>query len=136
MTDPIADMLTRIRNASKVKKAEVFIPFSKIKLEIIKILKREGLIDGFEEIKPAGSADSRQKFGGIMVNLKYNEGQSTISHIRKISKPGHRVYATKEELPRVLGGLGLAIVSTSRGVMTNKEAKKIGLGGELICEIY
>lgn len=133
MTDPIADMLTRIRNASKINKAEVFIPFSKIKLEIVRILKKEGFISGFQEIKPNSEGS---KFGGITVELKYNQNQSAISSLKKISKPGHRVYATKDDLPRVLNNLGIAIISTSQGLMTNKEAKKAGLGGEVICEIY
>lgn len=133
MTDPIADMLTRIRNASAVKKKQVYIPFSKIKLEILKILKSEGFISNFEEIKP-GSND--QKFGGFEVELKYEGGNSVITNIKKISKPGRRVYATSDDLPKVLNNLGIAIMSTSQGVMTNKKAKKLGLGGEIICEIY
>lgn len=133
MTDPIADMLTRIRNASAVKKKQVYIPFSKIKLEILKILKSEGFISGFEEIKP-GSED--QKFGGINVDLKYVDGRSVIENIQKVSKPGRRVYATSDNLPNVLNNIGIAIVSTSAGVMTNKKARKLKLGGEIICEIY
>lgn len=133
MTDPIADMLTRIRNASAVKKKQVYIPFSKIKLEIVKILKAEGFIAGFEEIKP-GSSD--QKFGGIEVALKYEDGKSVITDIKKISKPGRRIYATSDNLPNVLNNIGIAIVSTSQGIMTNKKARKMGLGGEIICEIY
>ena len=133
MTDPIADMLTRIRNASVIRKKQVYIPFSKIKLEILKILKTEGFIKGFEEIKPGTDG---QKFGGLEVELKYEDKTPAITAIKKISKPGLRVYATKDELPRVLNDLGLAIISTSQGVMTNKKARKLGLGGEIICEIY
>lgn len=133
MTDPIADMLTRIRNASAVKKANVYIPFSKMKLEILKILKAEGFINGFAEIKP-GSAES--KFGGIDVYLKYGETGPIFSCLKRISKPGRRIYADKENLPKVLNNVGIAIVSTSKGIMTNKKAKKLGLGGEIICEIY
>ncbi len=134
MTDPIADMLTRIRNASKVKKPEVYIPFSKLKLEIVKILKRQGYIQDFKELKPD---ETENKFGGIMVGLKYNKGKKpAITSIKRVSKPGQRVYVSKDELPKVLNNLGLAIVSTSKGVMTNTEAKQAGLGGELICEIY
>ncbi len=132
MTDQIADMLTRIRNASKVRKAEVFIPFSKIKLEIVKILKREKFIENFREIKP----DSEYKFGGIVVELKYQERQPAISSLKKISKPGRRVYAGRKELPTVLNGAGIAIISTPAGVMTAGQAKKKDLGGEVICEIY
>lgn len=133
MTDPIADMLTRIRNASAVKKPKAYVPFSKMKLEIIKILKSEGYIDGYDQIKP-GSED--HKFGGIDVILKYIDDKSAIDTINRISKPGRRVYAPKEDLPRVLNGIGIAIVSTSQGIMTNNKAKKLGLGGEIICEVY
>ena len=97
MTDPIADMLTRIRNAAKIRKAEVFIPFSKMKLEIAKILKREGFISDFEEIKK----DDEHKFGGLNLVLKYEDGVSVITGIKKISKPGRRVYAVKDRLPVV-----------------------------------
>ena len=133
MTDPIADMLTRIRNASVIRKKQVYIPFSKMKLEILKILKTEGFIKGFEEIKLGTDG---QKFGGLEVELKYEDKNPAITNIKKISKPGLRVYATKDELPRVLNDLGIAIISTSQGVMTNKKARKLGLGGEIICEIY
>lgn len=130
MTDPIADMLTRIRNASRAKKAEVYIPFSKIKLEMIKILKQAGYIKGFEEIK------EDKKFGGVNVALKYEDGKPAMISLKKISKPGRRVYAAKDEIPRVLNGLGLAVLSTSRGIMTDAQARKAGVGGEIICEIY
>lgn len=133
MTDPIADMLTRIRNASKAKRDEVAVPFSKIKLEIAKILKREGYIADFAEIKP-GIAP--HKFGGIVIKLKYNDSQPVIAAIKKISRPGRRIYATKDNLPRVLNNLGLAVISTSQGLMTNRQAQKAGLGGEVIFEIY
>ncbi|MFA6918760.1 MAG: 30S ribosomal protein S8 [Patescibacteria group bacterium] len=132
MTDPIADMLTRIRNASRVRKAEVFIPFSKIKLGIIKIMKTHGFIEGYSEIKP-GEED---KFGGIMVKLKYENNIPAMSSLKRISKPGRRVYVAKDEMPNVLNNFGLAIISTSQGLYTNKEAKKMGLGGEVVCEIY
>lgn len=133
MTDPIADMLTRIRNASAVKKKQVYVPFSKIKLEILRILKSEGFINGFEELKP-GSGD--YKFGGLDINLKYNGDQSAIDTIKRVSKPGRRVYASSEELPKVLNNIGISIISTSQGLMTNKKARKMKLGGEIICEIY
>jgi len=134
MTDPIADMLTRIRNASKVRKQEVFIPFSKIKLEIAKILKKEGFINNYSEIKP--TKEGENQFGGLMINLKYEDGKSVITAIDRTSKPGRRVYAGKLELPKVLNDLGIAIISTPHGIMTNKEARKVGLGGEVLCEIY
>lgn len=132
MTDPIADMLTRIRNASRVRKAEVFIPYSKIKLGIIKILKQHGFIESYDEIKPGED----NQFGGIMVGLKYEDGKSVITSLKRISKPGRRVYVAKDEMPNVLNNFGLAIISTSQGLFTNKEARKMGLGGEVICEIY
>ncbi|MBP6942892.1 MAG: 30S ribosomal protein S8 [Candidatus Buchananbacteria bacterium] len=129
MTDPIADMLTRIRNASRVRKGDVYIPFSKLKLAIIKILKEEGFIAGYEEQKTG-------KFGGIVVQLKYEDKQPTITTLKRISKPGRRVYVAHEDLPRVLNNIGIAIVSNSQGIMTNKAARKLGLGGEILCEIY
>jgi small subunit ribosomal protein S8 len=133
MTDPIADMLTRIRNASAVNKKQVYVPFSKIKLEILRILKSEGFILDFNSIKP-GSED--HKFGGLEVDLKYKDGKSVMDSIKRVSKPGRRVYASSEELPNVLNNFGIAILSTSQGLMTNKKAKKLKLGGEIICEIY
>lgn len=133
MTDPIADMLTRIRNAQKVKKAEVFVPFSKIKLAIVRILKKQGYIEDFSEAQPA---EGKNKFGGLLISLKYEDKQPVITSLKRISKPGRRVYAGKDDLPKVLNNLGIAILSTPQGIMTNKEAKKAGLGGEVICEIY
>jgi small subunit ribosomal protein S8 len=127
--DPIADMLTRIRNASRVKKSEVVFPFSKIKFNIAKILEKEGFVG---KVERKGKDD-----GEISVSLKYKENrQPIIASLKRISKPGCRIYVTKDELPKVLGGLGIAIISTSQGVMTNKEARKNGLGGEVLCEIY
>jgi small subunit ribosomal protein S8 len=130
MTDPIADMLTRIRNASQVGKADVYIPFSKIKLAMVKILKQEGLIEAYEEVKEGN------KFGGITVQLKYDGREAVIKNLKRISKPGQRVYVTKDNLPRVLNNMGIAIISNSQGIMTNKAARKLGLGGEVLCEIY
>ncbi len=126
--DPISDMLTRIRNAALVRKAEVIIPFSKIKLEIAKIMERERFISSFEIL---------EKERQLKVFLKYGrEGSSVIRKLTRISKPGKRVYASKDNLPKVLGGLGIAIVSTSGGLMTAREAARVGLGGEVLCEIY
>lgn len=133
MTDTIADMLTRIRNASKVKKEKVFVPFSKLKLEIAKILKKEGFISDFEEIKPGTEG---YKFGGLEIALKYENGQPAVSTIKRISKPGQRRYVPKDNLPVVLNNYGIAILSTSSGLMTNRQAKKAGLGGEVLCEVY
>jgi small subunit ribosomal protein S8 len=132
MTDPIADMLTRIRNASRVRKQEVFIPFSKIKLGMIKILKKEGFIQDFEELKP----DAINKFDGFNLTLKYENNVCTINSLKRISKPGRRVYIAKDKIPAVRNNFGISIISTSAGIMTNREAKKAGLGGELLCEIY
>ncbi|TJX62300.1 30S ribosomal protein S8 [Soehngenia saccharolytica] len=130
MTDPIADMLTRIRNANNAKHDSVDIPASKIKKEIARILLDEGFIKGFDVID-----DGKQ--GIIRIDLKYGKnGEKIISGIKRISKPGLKVYAKSEELPRVLGGLGIAIVSTSKGIMTDRQARKENVGGEVICYIW
>ena len=130
MTDPIADMLTRIRNANSVYHDKVEIPGSKIKEAIAVILKAEGFIKDFETI-----ADNKQNT--IRVSLKYGSNrEKVISGIKRISKPGLRVYANKEELPKVLGGLGVAIISTNKGVITDKEARKLGVGGEVLCFVW
>ena len=129
-TDPIADMLTRIRNANTSKHKTVDIPASKMKTGIAEILFREGYIKAYEEIK-----DENQ--GIIRVTLKYDEkGNRVIDGLKRISKPGLRVYASCEELPKVLNGLGIAIISTSKGVMSDKEARKLGIGGEVICYVW
>jgi len=128
MTDPIADMLTRIRNASMVKKAELLIPYSKLKFAIAKILEKEKYIISAEKVD--------QGFRFIKISLKYEDNKPVISKISRISRVGQRIYVKKDELPRVLNGYGLAIVSTSKGVMTNREASKLNLGGEVICEVY
>lgn len=132
MTDPISDMLTRIRNASAVKKQEVVLPLSKIKVEIAKILKQEGWIYDYDVAKTMNS-----KFDELKLTLKYKKsGKSAITRIKRISKPGLRIYVKKDNLPKVLNNLGIAIISTPKGLMTNKGARKQGLGGEIICEIY
>lgn len=137
MTDPIADMLTRIRNASMVKKTDVVLPMSKIKFAIANILKEEGWIKDAQILKTEGKKNRTSAFDELKLVLKYDEnGNPEISSIRRISKPGLRIYSTKDALPKVLNNLGVAIISTSEGVMTNKEARKKGLGGEVICEIY
>ncbi|MCI8519329.1 MAG: 30S ribosomal protein S8 [Clostridia bacterium] len=129
-TDPIADMLTRIRNANSSKHKTVDIPASKMKLSIADILFKEGYIKSFEEI-------SNDVQGTIRVTLKYDEkGNRVIAGIKRISKPGLRVYASREDMPQVLNGLGIAIVSTSKGVMTDKEARKVGLGGEVLAYVW
>jgi len=126
--DPISDMLTRIRNAVFVRKTEVIIPFSRIKFEIAKIMENEKFISGTEVL---------EKEKEFKVFLKYQADKSSvIRNLKRISKPGKRVYSPKDKLPKVLGGMGIAIVSTSQGLMTGKDAQKKGLGGEIICEIY
>ena len=129
-TDPIADMLTRIRNANSSKHKTVDIPASNMKKSIAKILFEEGYIKAFEEIK-----DDAQ--GIIRVTLKYDEkGARVIDGLKRISKPGLRVYASKDELPQVLNGLGIALISTSKGIKTDKEARNEGLGGEVLAYIW
>lgn len=130
MTDPIADMLTRIRNASAVKHETVDIPASNMKKEIANILLEEGFIKGFDVIE-----DGKQ--GIIRIQLKFGKNnERVITGIKRISKPGLRVYAKKDEIPRVLGGLGIAIISTSKGIVTDKIARKEGVGGEVIAYIW
>ena len=130
MTDPIADMLTRIRNGNNAKHDSVDIPASKIKKELAQILLNEGFIKGFDVID-----DGKQ--GIIRVDIKYGrQNEKVISGIKRISKPGLRVYVKSTEVPRVLGGLGIAIISTSSGIMTDKEARKQTVGGEVICYVW
>ena len=130
MTDPIADMLTRIRNANQMKHLTVLVPASKIKLEILNVIKEEGYIEDVEFVE-----DGKQ--GEIKVTLKYTEKKErVIKGITRISKPGLRVYAKSTEMPKVLNGLGVAVVSTSNGVMTDREARQQHLGGEVIAYIW
>ncbi|MFH0840476.1 MAG: 30S ribosomal protein S8 [bacterium] len=136
MTDPIADMLTRIRNASAIGKEEVVLPMSKLKYNIAKILKQNHWIEDAEVLKADGSKNGSAAFDQLRLVLKYNNGKSVITLIKRISKPSRRVYVNKNELPRVLNNMGMAIISTSHGLMTNKEAGKKQVGGEVVCEIY
>ena len=130
MTDPIADMLTRIRNANTVKHETVDVPASNIKKEIVRILLEEGFIRGYDVIE-----DGKQ--GIIRIQLKYGQtGERVISGLKRISKPGMRVYADKHEVPRVLNGLGISIISTSKGILTDKQARKENVGGEVICYVW
>ncbi len=130
MTDPIADMLTRIRNANMVRTDKVDIPASKLKIEMTKILKEKGFIKGYKVLK-----DKKQ--GILRISLKYtDEGERIISGLTKISKPGRRVYVGKEEIPRVMGGYGTAILSTSKGVFSDETCKNEGVGGEVLCYIW
>ncbi|WP_027964809.1 30S ribosomal protein S8 [Halalkalibacillus halophilus] len=130
MTDPIADMLTRIRNANMVRHEQLEVPASKLKQDIVDILKREGFIRDYEYI-----TDSKQ--GVLRLFLKYSSSEErVISGIKRISKPGLRVYAKSDEIPRVLNGLGVAVVSTSKGVLTDKEAREQAVGGEVLAYIW
>ncbi len=129
MTDPIADLLTRIRNANQEKHESVIIPASRLKLEVLRVLKEEGYISDFEK-----TDDSKQ--GIIKITLKYVNKVRVIKGLKRISKPGLRVYAKKDELPKVLNGLGIAIVSTSSGVMTDREARQKNLGGEVLAYVW
>jgi small subunit ribosomal protein S8 len=126
MTDPIADMLTRIRNAQLAEKATVQMPSSKVKVAIAKVLKDEGYVEGFAVV---GEANRPQ----LEIALKYHAGRPVIEKIERVSKPGLRIYRSKDDIPRVMNGLGIAIVSTSRGVMTDRKARATGIGGEVIC---
>jgi small subunit ribosomal protein S8 len=128
MSDPIADMLTRIRNAQATEKVSVFVPSSKVKQAIAQVLKDEGYIDGFavrdQEGKPV-----------IEIALKYYAGKPVIEKIERVSRPGLRIYKGRDDIPRVMNGLGVAIVSTSKGVMTDRRARETGVGGEVLCVV-
>lgn len=128
-TDPIADFLTAIRNANTARKVDVTVPSSKIKVEIARVLKAEGFIDDY-----AVQADDKQ--GRITVTLRYVDRERIINNIKRVSKPGRRIYLGKAEIPRVQGGLGIAILSTPRGVLTDREAKRAGVGGEILAQVY
>lgn len=130
MTDPIAHMLTKIRNAIMAKKMEVEVPSSKLKVVIAKILKEEGYILGYEVIP-----DNKQ--GMLKIQLKYDDQEEpVITQLKRVSKPGRRVYVGKEEIPTVLNGMGIAILSTPKGVMTDAAARRAGVGGEIICYVW
>ena len=133
LSDPIADMLTRIRNASAVFKKEVFIPFSKQKEEIAKILFREGYVKKIKN-KKLKIKNKERKF--LVAKLKYKEGKAVISGIERVSRPGLKTYLPYKRIPRVLSGFGITVISTSKGLMTGKQARKKKLGGELICKIW
>ncbi len=129
MTDPIADMLTRIRNASQMRHEVVELPASRIKLQILELLKHEGYVNDVEYIE-----DNKQ--GILRVYLKYVKNERVIKGLKRISKPGLRVYAKTEELPKVLNGLGIAVISTSEGIMTDREARQKRIGGEVLAYIW
>lgn len=132
MTDPIADMLTRIRNAVRVERPNVEIPLSKLKRGVADVLKREGYIWDWEAVEQEGEPSGR-----IRIDLKYGpNGEGVIRHIKRVSKPGRRVYQKYKELRPILNGLGITIISTSRGVISDREARQRQLGGEVLCEVW
>jgi small subunit ribosomal protein S8 len=126
MTDPIADMLTRIRNGHAAEKTRVTMPSSKLKVSIAQVLKDEGYITDFRAAETEGKNE-------LSIELKYFDGKPVIERLQRISKPGLRIYKSKDELPRVMGGLGVAIISTSRGIMSDRAARAAGQGGEVLC---
>lgn len=129
MQDPIADLLTRIRNAKAAKKSNVKVSFSKVKLAIVNVLEEEGYINGYKivELSPAHKE--------LDISLKYFAGKSVISTITRVSRPGLRIYKDKDSLPKVLGGLGIAIISTSKGIMSDRQARELGHGGEVLSTV-
>lgn len=129
LTDPIADMLTRVRNAVQIRAEKIDIPISKMKLEIAKILKEEGFIRAYKILK-----DKRQ--GILRIIPKYMENESVITGLQRISKPGRRVYVGRKDIPRVMGGLGVAILTTSNGILSDKTCRREGIGGEVICYVW
>jgi small subunit ribosomal protein S8 len=129
VTDPIADYLVRLRNAISAGHDKVDIPASRLKLEVTKILKEEGYIQNFKI-----QEDNKQ--GTIRIALKYVDGSNVITGLKQVSRPGRRIYSTKDKVPKVIGGLGVSIVSTSRGIMTGEQSQKSGVGGEVLCEIW
>ena len=129
ITHPISDMLTRIRNAQAVNKTDIVLPYSSLKFAVAKVLEAEGYVGEVKKL-------DQNHFAELAVNLKYEVDGPRIRFIKRVSKPGHRVYAKANELPRVLSDFGIAIISTPNGIMTNKEARKRRLGGEVICEVF
>jgi small subunit ribosomal protein S8 len=130
LTDPVADMLTRIRNANKALHDTTSMPSSKLKMEIARLLKEEGYITDF-------SIESGESFDLLVIKLKYGRGRERVlTDLKRVSKPGRRIYARKDRLPRVLGGMGISILSTSRGLMTSRKAAEEGVGGEVVCFIW
>jgi small subunit ribosomal protein S8 len=129
MTDPLGDLLTRIRNGQQARKDSVLTPASKLRARVLDVLQREGYIRGYREEELAGHA-------GLRIELKYFEGQPAIKHIARVSKPGRRVYSGSKELPRVRNGLGITIVSTPKGVLSDAEAREQNAGGEVLAEVF
>ncbi|MDH5526138.1 MAG: 30S ribosomal protein S8 [Nitrospirota bacterium] len=130
MTDPIADLLTRIRNATMRQRPTTLVPASRLKADILTLMKREGYISGFERFQPEGGHPT------LRVDLKYVDGRCAIEGLRRLSKPGLRQYVTKSDIPWIQGGFGVAVVSTSRGLLTDKEARRQGIGGEVLCAVW
>ncbi len=128
MSDPISDMLTRIRNAQLAEKASVAMPSSKLKVAIAEVLKAEGYVEGFSVVADAGKAT-------LEIGLKYYSGRPVIEKIQRVSRPGLRIYKGSEDIPKVMNGLGIAIVSTSKGLMTDRKARANGIGGEVLCVV-
>jgi small subunit ribosomal protein S8 len=129
LTDPIADMLTRIRNAAMIRAEKVDIPASRIKLELAKILKEDGFIRAYKILK-----DKKQ--GILRLTLKYADNENVISGLKRVSKPGRRVYVGKNEIPRVMGGVGIAVLTTPRGILSDRTCRRDGIGGEVICYVW
>ena len=129
LTDPLGDMLTRIRNGQQAKKDSVMTPTSKLRVRVLDVLKREGYIRGYSD-------EALGDHGGIRIELKYFEGQPAIRHVARVSKPGRRVYSGSTELPRVRNGLGIVIVSTPKGVLSDAEAREQNVGGEVLAEVF
>jgi small subunit ribosomal protein S8 len=128
VSDPLADLITRIRNGQRAGKTEVTMPASSLKLSVCRVLQREGYIEGVEV-----TGDSKKP--ELNISLKYYKGQPVITDLQKVSKPGRRVYRSRDRLPAVLGGYGVAIISTSKGIMTDQEARDLGHGGEILCVV-
>ena len=129
VTDPLGDLLTRIRNGQRARKDSVLSPSSKLKVRVLDVLQREGYIRGYAEEQMGPAA-------GVRIELKYFEGQPAIKHVARVSKPGRRVYSGSQELPRVMNGLGITIVSTPRGVLSDGEAREQNVGGEVLAEVF
>jgi small subunit ribosomal protein S8 len=129
MTDPVSDMLTRIRNALRIRAEKIDIPASRMKVEIARILKEEGFIKTYKILK-----DKRQ--GILRVVPRYVESESVLSGLKRISKPGRRIYVGSKEIPKVMGGVGIAILTTSKGIMSDKSSRREGVGGEVICHVW
>jgi len=135
MSDPIADMLTRIRNAQRVEKTEVAMPSSKLKVAIAQVLRDEGYIEGYQIASAPANGGKAAMHPELRIGLKYYAGRPVIERLERVSRPGLRIYRRRDDLPQVMNGLGVAIVSTPRGVMTDRKARSQGVGGEILCYV-